>query len=85
VNASSYIDCVRLGLTASGLDARYAFDRVFDKNSTQEEVFNDTAKPLLQGLFEGFNATVFAYGVSRDDSCFHSPTAKLSFHYKRRF
>jgi len=43
---------------------RYAFDRVFAKDTTQDEVFNDTAKPLLPGLFDGFNATVFAYGVS---------------------
>lgn len=43
---------------------RYAFDRVFSKDSTQEEVFENTAKPVLEGLFDGFNATVFAYGVS---------------------
>lgn len=42
---------------------RYAFDRVFAKETTQDEVFNNTAKPLLPGLFDGFNATVFAYGV----------------------
>lgn len=45
-------------------DQRYAFDRVFDKTSTQEEVFDHTAKPLLGGLFDGFNATVFAYGAT---------------------
>ncbi len=53
-----------LAPTPSCLTHRYAFDRVFDKSSSQEEVYNDTAKPLLKGLFEGFNATVFAYGVS---------------------
>lgn len=46
---------------------RYAFDRVFSKDSTQEEVFENTAKPVLEGLFDGFNATVFAYGVSPED------------------
>lgn len=46
------------------LGKRYAFDRVFSKDSTQEEVFENTAKPVLEGLFDGFNATVFAYGVS---------------------
>jgi hypothetical protein len=56
-------------LRSTGWDAdragyRYAFDRVFSKDSTQEEVFENTAKPVLEGLFDGFNATVFAYGVS---------------------
>ena len=50
--------CVCVGV------CRYAFDRVFAKDTTQDEVFEDTAKPLLPGLFDGFNATVFAYGVS---------------------
>ncbi|KAJ9091447.1 hypothetical protein QFC19_009087 [Naganishia cerealis] len=45
-------------------DQRYAFDRVFSKDSTQEEVFENTAKPVLEGLFDGFNATVFAYGAT---------------------
>lgn len=42
---------------------RYCFDRVFDQKATQEEVFEQTALPLLPGLLDGFNATVFAYGV----------------------
>lgn len=29
----------------------------------QEEVFTKTAKPLLPGVLDGYNATVFAYGV----------------------
>jgi hypothetical protein len=49
---------------------RYAFDRVFSKDSTQEEVFENTAKPVLEGLFDGFNATVFAYGVSSKKGLF---------------
>jgi hypothetical protein len=60
-------------LTSGRLDdplvGRYAFDRVFAKDTTQDEVFNDTAKPLLPGLFDGFNATVFAYGVSAGWFC----------------
>jgi len=43
---------------------RYAFDRVFDENCTQEDVFTHTAKPLLDGVLDGFNATVFAYGAT---------------------
>lgn len=45
-------------------DIRYAFDRVFDDKCGQETVFENTTKPLLDGILNGFNASVFAYGVS---------------------
>jgi len=45
-------------------DRRFLFDRVFDMDAQQRDVFEETAKPLLDGLFDGFNATLFAYGVS---------------------
>jgi kinesin family protein 18/19 len=32
--------------------------------ATQSMVFERTAKPLLPGVLDGYNATVFAYGVS---------------------
>ena len=44
-------------------DKRFMFDRVFDGEVRQEEVYAATAKPLLNGLLDGYNATVFAYGV----------------------
>lgn len=44
-------------------DTRYAFDRVFGEDARQVDVFEDTTRPLLDGLLNGFNATVFAYGV----------------------
>ncbi|ORX36676.1 P-loop containing nucleoside triphosphate hydrolase protein [Kockovaella imperatae] len=43
---------------------RYIFDHVFQRNATQEAVFEKTAKPLLSGVLDGFNATVFAYGAT---------------------
>jgi hypothetical protein len=45
-------------------DVRYAFDRVFDDTCGQEMVFENTTKPLLDGILNGYNASVFAYGVS---------------------
>lgn len=44
-------------------DQRYTFDRVFDESAQQIDVFEQTTRPLLDGLLDGFNATVFAYGV----------------------
>lgn len=45
-------------------EERYAFDRVFDENATQEEVFANTTKHLIDGVLKGFNASVFAYGAT---------------------
>ncbi|KDQ20755.1 hypothetical protein BOTBODRAFT_50820 [Botryobasidium botryosum FD-172 SS1] len=45
-------------------DQRYTFDRVFDEDARQIDVFEGTTKPLLDGLMDGFNATVFAYGAT---------------------
>jgi hypothetical protein len=40
------------------------FDRVFGHEARQEDVFEATSQPLLKGLLDGYNATIFAYGVS---------------------
>jgi kinesin family protein 18/19 len=45
-------------------DRRFMFDRVFGHEARQQDVYEATSQPLLQGLLDGFNATVFAYGVS---------------------
>ncbi|WWC89327.1 uncharacterized protein L201_004248 [Kwoniella dendrophila CBS 6074] len=43
---------------------KYVFDHVFSMDVEQEEVFERTAKPLLPGVLDGYNATVFAYGAT---------------------
>ncbi|KAG6841315.1 hypothetical protein C0991_012314 [Blastosporella zonata] len=45
-------------------DKRFMFDRVFGHEARQHDVYDSTAQPLLKGLFEGYNATVFAYGAT---------------------
>jgi kinesin family protein 18/19 len=45
-------------------DQTFAFDRVFDENTTQDEVYESTTRPLLDSVMDGFNATVFAYGAT---------------------
>ncbi|KAG2339877.1 kinesin-domain-containing protein [Suillus weaverae] len=45
-------------------DKRFMFDRVFDSEARQSAVYEATAKPLLNGLLDGYNATVFAYGAT---------------------
>lgn len=43
-------------------DSPFTFDRTFDMNSTQEQVFDSCVKNLVLGCFNGFNASVLAYG-----------------------
>lgn len=38
------------------------FDHVFDMNSTQKQVYDCAAKPIIDSVLEGFNGTIFAYG-----------------------
>lgn len=45
-------------------DVRYAFDRVFDSTASQSDVFRETCSPLLDGILNGYNASVFAYGAT---------------------
>ena len=41
---------------------QFTFDKVFDCNVEQTEIYNQTVEPMLASLLEGFNQTVFAYG-----------------------
>ncbi|KAG5646457.1 hypothetical protein DXG03_003507 [Asterophora parasitica] len=45
-------------------DKRFMFDKVFGNEARQQDVFEATSQPLLKGLFDGYNATVFAYGAT---------------------
>lgn len=45
-------------------DQVFAFDRVFDENTTQSDVYEGTTKSLLDSVLDGYNATVFAYGAT---------------------
>lgn len=45
-------------------DQQFAFDRVFDENTTQGDVYEATTRGLMDSVMEGYNATVFAYGAT---------------------
>lgn len=45
-------------------DQVFAFDRIFDDNATQADVYEGTTKSLLDCVLDGYNATVFAYGAT---------------------
>ncbi|XP_078585880.1 kinesin-like protein KIF21A [Branchiostoma floridae x Branchiostoma japonicum] len=45
-----------------GKDKSFTYDYVFDTNSQQERIYESCIQPLIEGCFEGYNATVLAYG-----------------------
>ncbi|XP_074872343.1 kinesin-like protein KIF21A isoform X8 [Carettochelys insculpta] len=45
-----------------GKDKAFTFDYVFNIDSQQEEIYAQSVEKLIEGCFEGYNATVFAYG-----------------------
>ena len=40
----------------------FTFDCVYDMDATQEEVYDNTAKPAVEAVMDGYNATLLAYG-----------------------
>uniref|UniRef100_A0A6Q2XQN5 Kinesin-like protein n=1 Tax=Esox lucius TaxID=8010 RepID=A0A6Q2XQN5_ESOLU len=40
----------------------FQFDRVFQPNTTQEQVYNACAQKIVKDVLEGYNGTIFAYG-----------------------
>ncbi|KAJ1633366.1 P-loop containing nucleoside triphosphate hydrolase protein [Pavlovales sp. CCMP2436] len=45
-------------------EKKYAFDCVFDESASQEQVFRGTTRGLIDGVLQGYNASVFAYGAT---------------------
>lgn len=45
-------------------DLRFMFDRVFDHESSNRDVFEHTTKTIVEGVLGGYNCTVFAYGAT---------------------
>lgn len=46
----------------SGKVKSFSFDHVYDDDAQQEQVYNQIAFPLIESVFAGYNATIFAYG-----------------------
>ncbi|OXB84626.1 UNVERIFIED_CONTAM: hypothetical protein H355_001103 [Colinus virginianus] len=54
----------------------YIFDRVFQSNTSQEQVYNDCAKKIVKDVLEGYNGTIFAYGQTSSGKT-HTMEGKL--------
>ncbi|TNM91392.1 hypothetical protein fugu_019772 [Takifugu bimaculatus] len=45
-----------------GKDKAFTYDHVFDIDTQQETIYQHCTGRLIEGCFEGYNATIFAYG-----------------------
>ncbi|XP_066523001.1 kinesin-like protein KIF21A isoform X7 [Hoplias malabaricus] len=45
-----------------GKDKAFTFDHVFDMDTQQDTIYSNCTEKLIEGCFEGYNATIFAYG-----------------------
>uniref|UniRef100_A0A3P8US63 Kinesin-like protein n=1 Tax=Cynoglossus semilaevis TaxID=244447 RepID=A0A3P8US63_CYNSE len=48
--------------TASEPQKTFTFDAVYDANSKQRDLYDESVRPLIDSVLEGFNGTIFAYG-----------------------
>ncbi|XP_077449985.1 kinesin-like protein KIF21A isoform X2 [Stigmatopora argus] len=45
-----------------GKDKAFTYDLVFDMDAQQDDIYSQCTESLIEGCFEGYNATIFAYG-----------------------
>ncbi|CDW78393.1 kinesin motor domain containing protein [Stylonychia lemnae] len=55
----------------------FSFDRVFGPLVRQSDIFTEVAKPVVDGLLNGFNGTVFCYGQTGSGKTFTMEGADL--------
>ena len=41
---------------------RFTFDCVYSEDTKQEDIFAESAFPIIENILEGYNGTIFAYG-----------------------
>ena len=49
---------------------RFGFNGVLNQESTQEEVFERVAQPVVDSVLQGYNRTIFAYGQTGSGKTF---------------
>lgn len=51
-----------------GKDKAFTYDYMFDMDSQQDAIYGTCTEKLIDGCFEGYNATIFAYGQVNQQS-----------------
>jgi kinesin family protein 4/21/27 len=54
--------------TADFKGTSFTFDHVFGVDVSQQQLYSETAAPMLQSFIEGYNVTLMAYGQTGSGS-----------------
>ncbi|KXS10018.1 kinesin-domain-containing protein, partial [Gonapodya prolifera JEL478] len=66
-----------------GDDAKtFTFDAVFGQDSRQMDVYNATARPIVDSVLDGYNGTVFAYGQTGTGKTFSMEGVRTTPHLR---
>ncbi|CAK8691357.1 unnamed protein product [Clavelina lepadiformis] len=57
----------------------FTFDSIYDWNSTQTDIFEETFQGLLDSVLNGFNGTIFAYGQTGTGKTFTMEGVRSNF------
>ncbi|KAA6395859.1 MAG: hypothetical protein EZS28_008614 [Streblomastix strix] len=55
---------------------QFTVDSTFDAEATNQQVFNQTTRPLIERVLDGYNGTVFCYGATNSGKT-HTMIGKL--------
>lgn len=55
-------DCTIIPLREEQSKQTFKFERVFNRNANQMEIFEESVRPSVLAALDGYNVTVFAYG-----------------------
>ena len=57
------VDIANNTVSVSKTDTKtFQFDYVYHKDTTQRDIYDQAAFPIVDSIFQGYNGTVFAYG-----------------------
>eukprot|EP01102_Stenamoeba_stenopodia_P019656 TRINITY_DN7471_c0_g1_i1.p1 TRINITY_DN7471_c0_g1~~TRINITY_DN7471_c0_g1_i1.p1 ORF type:complete len:934 (-),score=240.86 TRINITY_DN7471_c0_g1_i1:200-3001(-) len=66
----AFPDVTAVAIGNKGQSHSFNFDRVFDPNTTQIQVYEESAKQSIQDVLDGYNATIFTYGQTGSGKTF---------------
>ncbi|XP_051170782.1 kinesin-like protein KIF3B isoform X2 [Leptopilina boulardi] len=55
----------------------FTFDAVYDGQSSQQDLYEETVRPLVSSVLDGFNGTIFAYGQTGTGKTYTMEGSKL--------
>lgn len=55
-------DTSLIELTVTGTQHSFNFDNIFPDNAAQEDVFKGSSLAIMDGVLDGYNGCIFAYG-----------------------